>query len=202
MSKIEIGRYSEQLRRMFGMAGVEMVAADLSPEISPVIVLEQPDVELLFLKSVRQIFSGDQIAAAAGFPSVWRLRNPAASGVIAVVHVIEMTANIISNLAIRISTATTDFAVPVDTAIPDPRWNALGVAGRRSTAIITSRNDGGVPSGDTMGEARRIANTVWRFDSRFPLLPGVALDFGSETDQVNLRMYAEWTERAFPNLER
>jgi len=203
MAKIEVGRWSNQLRRMFGMAGVTDVSADLSPEISPVVVIEGPTADLLFLKEVRQIFAADFLAAAIGFTSKWRLRNPARSGVIAVIRHIEMVSPAAVTYGIAVNQQTVDFATVVNTAIPDARWEALNVAARRATLVSSAANNQATgPAGDFLLTARILPNTLLVFSRPFPLLPGTTLDFGTETGNVDLRMSIEWRERAFPVLEQ
>jgi len=203
MSKIEIGRWSEQLRRMLGMAGVDRVAGDLSPEISPVIVLENPTVDLLFLKGVRQCFGGHNLAAAGGFTSKWRLRNPTGSGVIAVINWLTLTPDPTTNLRVAVNEQTVNLTVVLNTTIPDARWNALNTANPQSTLVLSASNAQATgPAGDLLVETQSLANVEWMFPSRFPLLPGVSVDFGTSVANVAARMWVEWTERAFPVLEQ
>ena len=203
MAKIEIGRWADQLRRMFGMAGVEAVSADLSPEISPVIVLEEPTIDLAFLKGERQVFMTAVVAAAAGFNSKVRIRNPPGSGVIALIKLVTMFSASTATMRLAVNQFTTDLDVSLDTVVPDPRWGALGLGIPASTLVASSSNtQASAPGGEAMFEALTLANTPVKLTEVFPLLPGVAVDMGHVTANITMRMWASWTERGFPELER
>ena len=87
MGSIEVGRFSDLLRRMFSMVGQLEVAAELSPEVSPTVELESAqNQEWDFLKGVKQCATSEEIAANAGAGGQFRLRNPPDSGTLATVH--------------------------------------------------------------------------------------------------------------------
>lgn len=202
MAKIEVGRWAEQLRRMFGMAGVDQVAGDLSPEISPVVVIDTPTADLAFLKSERQVFFAITVAAAAGFNSKVRIRNPPASGCMALMKLIVMTSPSTANLRINVNQFTTDLT-PADTTVPDPRWGALGLAIPASTLVASgSADQASDPGGEPLLEQLTLSNTPVRMDQAFPMLPGVGIDMGHTATNITLRVWATWIERGFPELER
>jgi len=203
MSKIETGRWSEQLRRMFGMAGISSVSADLSPEISPVVVLEEPTNDWLFLKSVRQVFVAQTVAAAIGFTSKFRIRNPVGSGVLAVMRTITMTSPTTTDLRVNINEQTVDFSVSEPTTVPDSRWNALGSAAPTSSLVASSANDQATPpAGDPLLEVLTLGNTPVVLAEAFPMLPGTTIDFGHPSVNISLRVWCSWIERTLPALER
>lgn len=184
------------------MAGVEDVSADLSPEVSPVVILEGPTSDLLFLKGVRQVFFALTVNAAAGFNSKIRIRNPPGSGVIALIRRITMISPTTTDLRIRVNQFTTDLTV-ADTTVPDPRWGALGLGIPASTLVASgSADQASAPGGEPILEVLTLANTPVVFGEEMPLLPGVALDMGHPSTNISLRVWATWTERGFPELER
>jgi len=202
MAKIEIGRWSEQLRRMMGMAGVTDVSADLSPEISPVIVLEGPTPDLAYLKGERQVFCAATVSAVAAMNSKARLRNPPNSGVIAILKSLTMVSPTTTDLRVNINQFTTDLTL-VDTTVPDPRWGALGLAIPASTLVASTTNSqASAPGGEPMLEVTTLANVPVVLAEPFPLLPGVAIDFGHPSVNIPLRFWVTWSERSFPVLEQ
>lgn len=200
MAKIEVGRWSDQLRRMLGMAGTSVVAAELSPEISPTIQLEGPGAEWNFLKGVRDCGGGGQLGAGAGFVSKWRFRNPAGSGVIIVIEVIALTPVATANLAIRGNAQTVNFTQLLLPSVMDARWGPIGSA--RPSLILSEDNTvAAVPAGEEMGRVSRSANGEWLYDREIVLVPGSNIDAGTETQNVGCRMWARWRERGLPVLE-
>jgi len=85
MTHIEIGRFDTLLRRFFSIKGKE-ASPLLSPEIQPVIVIQDDAPELDFLSGVRRYAgTGAQVGAAGEFSEIF-LINPVGSGVLAVVE--------------------------------------------------------------------------------------------------------------------
>lgn len=199
MSKIEIGRYSEQLRRMFGMAGQESVAEHLSPEVSPTIQIEGESAEWDFLKGVRGCFGSSSVAGAAGFTSKWRLRNPAASGVIAVVRYMSASPNGTTTFVVARAQPTVDLPVPVITVPPDLRWGG----GVLNTSLILSSDNTAVggPIGDQLAQTRILANGEFIFPLEVPLLPGASFEFGTTTVNITTKAWVHWVERRLPPME-
>jgi len=204
VSKIEVGRWGELLKRISGIAGAFSVAGEISPEVSPTMQLEDlADADYLFLKSVRLCAAGRPIVAAAGFTSKFRLRNPATSGVVAVVRGLEIGAlNAAINVIGALNQQTVDFSTSILTTAMDTRWGTTG--GLNQTALIfSSANDEAtVPAGDQIFDMRLDADTPWPYPWQIPLLPGSALDFGTTSANLNIRGWVRWTERGLPELER
>lgn len=201
MSKIEIGRWSDQLRRMLGMAGQTIVSGDLSPEISPTIQIEGESPEWNFLKSKRDCFGGNEITSSGANTSKFRLRNPLDSGVIAVVEAVGFSTLTTSKVAIRVNAQTIDLSATVIGSVPDSRWGIIGTA-RAALHLTTTVGQTTAPAGDTMVMIHLLANTPWVFTQKFVLLPGTNIDFGSDSTAVELRAWVNWTERGLPELER
>lgn len=200
MSKIEIGRYSDQLRRMFGMAGVMEVAAELSPEITATIELEGPSAEWNYLKGVRDAGCGADIAAAVGFLGNNRLRNPVGSGVIATIKGVALTSvTSRASYVIARGVETGDLALgTVNTTVLDERWAALG-----QTSLIWSVTnlDAAGQAGRAFVRGRLLADTQVLYPFPIVLPPGTSLDFGSADSNIRIIAWAAWSERALPLLE-
>jgi len=206
LSKIEIGRWSEQLRRMMGMAGTEIVSGEMSPEISPTIELEGQSPEWDFLKGKRNCFGGADLGAGGvTFIGKYRLRNPADSGVVAVVKRIELASTAggvgTTGLRINVNSQTVNLDTAVVPLVPDTRWGALAI---QATALIltTSIVQTTGPAGSLLATSITIAGTRWVVTEPFVLVPGTNVDFGASSDNLPLAGWVAWTERAFPVLEQ
>jgi len=201
MSKIEIGRYSDRLRRMFYMKGASDVATELSPEISPVIVLEQAGAEWEFLQGVRICGVRANIAGAVANRSILRLRNAANSGVIATVTGVEYTAEATATIDLTKGRAAADLTITGATAVRDHRWRPSSVLFR--TALLASfENAGAVPAGeDVLWEVRALANTRLAYPHQVVLIPGDSLDLATVTVNVTFRPVFTWKERPVAALE-
>jgi len=205
VSKIEVGRWAELLKRISGIAGAETVSGHLSPEISPVMLLEDlGDADYLFLKGVRLCSAGTGVNAAAGFTSKYRLRNPADSGAVAVVTALEISpdAGAAQNVTANIHRLTVDLPTAVLTTAQDPRWGTTG--GLNQTALIFSTSNAQVtgPAGDVVFDTRTPNGTPYLYTQQIPLLPGSGIDWGTITLNVSFRGWVRWTERTIPDLER
>lgn len=202
MAKIEIGRYSELLRRALGMKGVTEVSGELSPEISPTWQLESDSDEWQFLKGVRIISSSLSIAAVAAQASRLQLVNPAASGVIATVFPVVFTGGITVTLILRMVGTALAVLGTVGTSVPrDNRWNLP--AGGASPLILS-----GEASADAINAGFLVhigpvpANETFNLPVPIVLTPGSSIQWGSSVDNVAVTGSVHWKERQIPVLER
>lgn len=140
--KIELGRYSDILRRL--LAGKDqVVAAELAPEISPVFVLESDRPEWAFLGGERLGCVAITQAATALARSTCRIRNPANSNALLVIEElyvgIDTTAD---QVAIRMGEGTADLATVGIVSVRDRRWGDIqlsAVASRDNAASAGTR---------------------------------------------------------------
>jgi len=200
VSKIETGRYSERLRRALGMKGVEVVAGELSPEISPVFILEDNSIEWKFLQQVRVCGSAIIQNGAAGNETLVRWQNPVASGIMAVFSHLDYTASLDENFNFGFTVTTAGLATPGVTAVFDHRWDT----GLNPTAVKVTRTSAGatIALGGSVFVTRVAINNRYPWDGAVVVLPGEGLEFGSPgTFAVNIRVNARWTERHLPALE-
>jgi len=200
VSKIEIGRYSEQLRRMLGMKGVQEVSGELSPEITATLELEGPTDEWAFLKQLRLAGVGTRVTAGAVNVSTVRLRNPAASGCIAVIEEILFGTQVTQILRIQLGQAAVEIGGVLLTGVRDSRWEASGAAGQNSL-ILSSTNSGGAVVGRVMQMTHVLANAPLVVPIKFVLLPGDNLDLTGLSNNIEITVSLGWTERALPSLE-
>lgn len=200
MSKIETGRWSDQLRRMLGMAGSPVVAAELSPEISPTIQLEGPSAEWAFLKGVRLAASGLAITAAAGTGSTVRLRNPLNSACIAVITAIGLSADSIQDFQIRLGQTDVNFGGVLLSTVRDSRWGQVGATGRNAL-IVSATNTLPPAVGEDISRWRGAAGITVYYPSEIVLAPGDNLDMGGRTANIPMQVNLAWAERGLPELE-
>ena len=206
MSRIQSGRWSELLRRATGQAGIEVVASELSPEISPTWQLEGNTVEWDYLKSTKRLLCA--VSIESGGYGAWRLRNPEGSGVVAVIENIDITvysSNLLFNLQLEEGTsdlAVTGFPIVSDTRWVPPPFNDPSI----STLHFTTQTTGAqIITGSLLG--------YWRIhDADFPfqrlnppvvLSPGWALTLASDKAGAhNFCGSVTYRERTLPPLER
>jgi len=204
MGSIEVGRFSDLLRRMFSMVGQLEVAAELSPEISPTVELETAaNQEWDFLKGVKQCSTSELIDANAGAGGQFRLRNPLGSGVLATTHELTMTGGVAGQRwAIHVGPQTGDLVNTSLTTARDGRWRQPGAL-QASVLIASFQNAvGTVPTGvGTVARWSTVANVSESYFEQIMLAPGDGVTFGSLTANQAVRITASWHERAVQPLE-
>jgi len=202
VAKIEIGRWSAQLRRMLGMKGVVEVGAELSPEISATIELEGPTAEWAFLKGVKLCAGAAIVGATVGQRSIIRLRNPPASGVIAVVTWVFIVTPAAAGVTLQKGVSGLNLATLGVTALRDSRW-APAIPGLNRTVMLMSLTSaGGVPVGpDTLWTPQVLADTALVYPESIVMVPGDHIDVSTDGLNQALRADFSWHEREVPALE-
>lgn len=199
MSKIEIGRFAERLRRSLGMAGVVEVAQELAPEISPVIVVEDNSADQQFLQGVRLCCTGAVQPAVVGVNTLFRFRNPVGSGVLAVFNQVMMSPTVTSTLLCGYGVAQVDLPTAAATGLRDRRWERGTPS---STTIIGSRaNNVAIAFSTAIFAVRVSANFPIIYNEPLILLPGETLEMGTTGLNLEIHLGNTWTERALPLLE-
>jgi len=197
VAKIEIGRYSDLLRRALGMKGVSDVAADLSPEISPVWELERDAQEWGFLKQVRWISAATRFTSGVGLLANVRLRNPPGSGALVVVDRVELNApsSTTFNVVFSPAVAQVNLVGAITAGGQDGRLGFI-----RSIATLT---EGSVASVGTFSLWQPFINAgepaVW--NQQIILPPNSSVDFALPNTNINLHVSLSWHERSIQPLE-
>jgi len=201
MSKIELGRYSELLRRALGMKGVVEVAGELSPEVSATWEIEADRAEWQFLKGVRLVTTGGGQGASVGNNFIGRLVNPAASGIIASISLVSLSADAISAYAFRFQAAPLgNLASVAESGARDSRWGSPGVS---RSPLVASSTVGALPTtGFLLHTVRAQANQEIKFTVPLVMTPGSILLFSNTTVNVLTVFSIHWSERGFPELEQ
>lgn len=180
------------------MKGVQQVSSELSPEISPVIIVEDNSAEWQFLQAVRLCSSSMLQSAVAGETTIFRLRNPVSSGVIGRVDYIGISGDVEFPWFVGFGTATADLGTPGATALRDHRW----ATGANATTLIASRaNNVALSFTDSILGMFLLGNTFVAYEKPIILLPGEILELGTPFLNVALRLVLSWTERQLTTLE-
>jgi hypothetical protein len=194
---ISIGRFNAILGRMLSMAGIQSPAADLSPEISPVLVLEIDRPEWKYLGNERFESGNIGVTSGAAAPGYTRLLNPTGSGVLAIIE------------KILVHTVTAAGAIyVVRMAFGQVARTNVGTAVNRDTrfrmgsAACTISQDGAAAVG-TATESASILASEPRELSSCPIIlgPGGSVDVGTDAFAKNIEVSYHWRERAIEPFE-
>lgn len=185
------------------MKGQETVAAELSPEVSPVIVLEDNSAEWQFLQGTRLASSVVAVDAFTAEIPITRVVNPAGSGVLAVFSRIEVIASDAGDVIALGPVLSLDQLTTLGaTALRDHRWLSAGATGRNTIVVSSQTATPPLVLSESYWSARVIPNTTNAMVEPFILLPGEAVQWGVLTINTLMRSNIYWSERRLPALER
>lgn len=204
MSKIEVGRWSELLRRALGMAGTEMVAAELSPEVSPTWQIESDSADWQFLKAVRLMGSSLSRSAVAAEFNRFHLVNPLTSGMLAVVEQIDYSSvDLTGDVLIRIDNTALATLAAVGTSVPrDNRWEFPAPSSGSPLVFSVGNAAAGLSDGFLLHIGQVLASVNFRWENHIVLVPGTSIQFGSGIVNTGTRGSVQWRERRLPFLEQ
>jgi len=197
VSKIESGRWSELLRRSLGMKGIEIVASELSPEVSPTWTIEDNAIEWGYLKSVRYASAGTIQGGATGKISTIRLRNPANSGVLVVIDQIAMGLGSIDYISVFFSPTVDQgqLAGTINCGTVDGRWKM------RQPAAAMSHENAAAAGVFTLYYSRTASDAVILYDRQIVMPPKSSIDVTTASTNVTLSANFFWHERTISALE-
>lgn len=200
--KIEVGRYSDFLRRLLAQAGQEEVAAYLAPELQAALVLEADRPEWSFLKNEKLASGQGTSAAAAALRSTVSIENPTGSNVIAVIEEIRVWFNG-DFVNIRTAYSTTGQVALTTKRARDFRYGQGNQPGLNLVSNNTLTDAG--YGGTTFGYCEAgVALTNYRMHVwRDPIVLGPGTRLGAIGGTDNLAMVATyvWRERAMTRYE-
>ena len=200
-NEILAGRYNRYLQKLFQLKGGPP-SAQLASEVMPTFAFFT-GVENRFLESYDRFGTAQTVAAAAGFVSAVRLRNPASSAVIAVIENCWIGVGAAGQLNIFLNPQTTDFASGMPSTRLDPR-------GRSNTGLLlTSQNTTAAIAGtgnqifapNFFAIAAVSVPLINCEEQEIPILPGDALTFVTNNQNVLLNISLIWRERALEDSE-
>lgn len=196
MSQIQTGRYSDLLRRLLSMKGVTDVASELSPEISPIFVLESERPEWEFLKNEKlmsNVFAPSPVAAQQ---TAVRIRNPSGSGAVAVFTRMWLSAAIPIGFIAERNTDQGNLTTVLPTVARDTRTQELN-----ASALVASQTSNAAASGSSFWSSNLIGDTPAINNIPFILTPGNQIQITSLTVNAGLRGTLDWRERRLDVLE-
>jgi len=196
VSKIETGRFSDLLRRYLGMKGVSVVSSELSPELSPILVLESERPEWEFLKNEKLMASVFAQGGVVGQNTLYRLRNPAGSGVVAVITRFMITTDLTEIVIAERDDDNGNLATVLPTVSRDTRLPVLN-----ASSLIASQANNVVVTGESWWTARLLANSDAPQDVQFVLTAGHEIDLVQLGANVAIRGWVHWRERRLDVLE-
>lgn len=180
------------------MKGVQTVASELSPEISPTWELERDAIEWGFLKQVRYVAGAGVQPAQAAAVSTIRLRNPPGSGVLGVIDFAGFSVPVNnSTLTILFSSAVAQAALgtAIVTGTQDGRWGFI------EAVLGMSRANVGGAGSFFIANRILLTNQYETFESQVVLPPNTSIDFTVTSVNVALTLNLNWHERAITPLE-
>lgn len=199
-NEILVGRYNRLLQKLLQIKGTAPTPV-LSTEVQPVLPLFM-GVENRYLESFERF--GLHVflpAGGVGFTSQFRLRNPAASNVIAIVEKILLEARSGTQaLVVHYGSIGTDFATLQQAQRLDARQRL------NHSLILSTTNAVALASfGTEIEVVTALINTPWDFirdeHQELPILPGDAIQLYTDPN-VDARFSVVWRERFLEESER
>jgi hypothetical protein len=174
-NEILVGRFNRGLQKLFSIKGGPPVPT-LGSEIMPIHPLAS-GVENRYLEGWNRFSSFFNLAAAVGFNSDARIRNPKANNVIAVLEKITVASNVAQNIALSLGTQVVDFAAGIIS--PAARLDAR-IGTQASSLILSQQNSAVTVPSNQVGIANTAAVDLILFvDQEITLLPGDGFELHS-----------------------
>ncbi len=180
------------------MSGASDVTTELAPEISAILTLEQERAEWEFLKGQRLMSCPAVIPGAALLVSAHRLRNPAASGVVAVISSIHIAQTGGAAEVIRLTRAaeSADLASLTPTVARDTRYPGIN-----QSALIASAGNPEIFAGDVWHVSVSLTGDTKNIYVPFVLTPGNQIDATTNSDNFSLEITWHWLEKRLDQLQ-
>ncbi len=198
-NELQVGRYSRLAGKFFSMKGPGILNT-LVPELQLAINLFYGP-ENRYLEGWDRFIGGTAVAAAAGFVSGIRFRNPAGSNVVMMFEKLAASIGTAGQLNFTIAAQASDLASV--SAI----GTRLDARGRSNTALsISSQNTTASIAGANVFPVVIPAATtydyIWYENQELPVLPGDAITLIVNSVNVLLTVAAIWRERQLEESER
>lgn len=198
-NQIGTGAYDSLIGRLLNIGQQQGgILSSVSPELAAAIVLENDRPEWCFLKNEKCCSGFCDVAAAAAQRGLVRLRNPAASGCLAVVEVAAATwfDALIHWASLAVGTATVDFATAASgVVVRDSRQ------GGKPVCVLTSDNTGAAVSGTTCELESTSVGQILFISPPIVLAPGGSMDFAGAGNNIEVSVNVRWREREIRNYE-
>lgn len=202
-NEILVGRFSKFIQKHFGMKGPQAVST-LSPDVMAAILFRN-GVENLYLEGWQRFGMWTNQPGVASNLSECVLRNPATSGVLAVLEKVLVT--VPTTETVHFDTGSALAGVDKGTVYTPQILDRRGGAQTGSALVLTSGSTlGGQIVGTTiLGLAQLLANTPWDFiwyeNEEILLLPGDGAQVEGETVNTALAVGWIWRQRPIEDSE-
>lgn len=198
-NNINVGRYAGALTKLLSMKEPGSAIPALATEIFPVLELESAyAADRAFLMGEKRSGFGASVAAVAGEVGAIKLRNPASSGVIAVVEEARFCALVSATTHLWGLAGDTDLAASGNSSVCDGRY---GVTGGNSACKVSSATSSGSLLSTQIGIVRTNANDTLLFNPRVVLPPGTGFVLQSNSVNIGILYSFVWRERAIEPSE-
>lgn len=195
---INVGRFNQILGRLLSMGGQEDPAGALSPEISPVLVMEADRPEWKFLGNERLVAAQISAVSTAGLAATGRLRNPSTSGVLGIVEGIIFSTTATQRVQVRLG-------VLGDTGLLTPMVAQAARDSRLTTTVgaLRTSSDQVAGVGTVIYEGQLLANTSYIIGvTPIVLAPLSHVDVsGADLVAATISVNFAWRERAAEPFE-
>jgi hypothetical protein len=203
-NEILAGRFNRALQKLLSMKGGPP-AAQLATEITTNIQFNQMGNDFRYLEGWDIFGNQGTFPASVGNTFGYRLRNPSASNVIAVVEKIYFNASLGTDIIMRVSTAIgqpgVELANVASGAVLDLRSQRVP-----GSTIIPSNANPSVAFGAPFFRWGLQPNVgvdgIVDDDQELLILPGTAIQFETSVVNVQVQFAARWRERFLEDSER
>lgn len=201
--KLGTGAFDALLGRLLNIPQQQGgIAGELSPEISPVLVLEMDRPEWCYLKNERCCCGLASCAATVGQPALVTFRNPAGSGVLIVIDAVQVASNP-ANVPFAMTvflggqraadlTTVSAFTMPRDS-----RYQGARPAGRISFNLAGAGTQGTGVEIVTSSQGGMLLNTP-----PIILTPGFSVDILETNTNLEIEVNFRWSERELRQYEQ
>jgi hypothetical protein len=175
-------------------------APQLASEIAPTFDIENPGVESRFLLGWNRYGFGLQSAGAAGNPTIFSLRNPAGSNVLAVVESLIVSVNTLDTIAATYGKTNVDLTPAANPGALDGR------AGTLTSSLVMSTSNavaGGLLARFFLvtGAVNIGVQLIQQEHQEIPITPGFALRVETVLANNQLTVGLIWRERLIEESE-
>ncbi len=203
-NEILSGRYNRALQKIFAIKGSPPVR-QLGGEVTPVHFLFS-GVENRFLEQWNRFGAAINIPAVAGLNAAVQFRNPATSGVVAVIERVSFSESLVDNIFISQSTNDAQLAAAIGQRCLDNR-PVKGSATTLGAACQTTTGNGIPIVGGVIDLVAVQANTDYPYlimdeNQEITILPGDVLYLFTSNVNIIFRASFLWRERALEDSEK
>jgi len=191
VTEIQQNRYDQLMRRVVDAKGPGSMVNDALTELFPMLDVENLPAELQLLSGTRIAFAGEELAPGVGNIAKIQLFNPAGSGQLVIVDVVQLA----TGTSTAINMTLTAITFPTAPGIELVRDTRLGVSQGTTAALQTDVGVGTVAQSLVFRAIANTTVTIGGSGSVAVLAPGTGLLLGTASSNVTLDVNFFWRER-------